>query len=294
MKFGVASGVAAVVCALAGAAWAAGDPKACAGGDKKACIEIGTALANDEPPVGDVAEMTAECGKTKDTQTCAALLREETKASCRKGNQRACEVLGSTEAERIAEETAPSREALDASCKKKDQQACVDLATRLMRQEQPTRTDLKRAMALLERSCKANFADACAKLGLVLVFDGKKSDGKRGDKLLKHACDLGSEAGCKWVPPQPKLIKPGDKSMGPGILGVLKGDDIPVEQTMKNMAKLGRLLEQNCKLGYADACAELEEPVDPDPAKRKISTSAEIAEKVRKLEKQAAAGPAKK
>ena len=51
MKARVASGVTAVVCALAGSAWAAGNDKACLEGDKKACIELGTGVANDEPPV---------------------------------------------------------------------------------------------------------------------------------------------------------------------------------------------------------------------------------------------------
>jgi TPR repeat protein len=280
-----------LVCALAGSAWAAGDHKACLEGDKKACIEIGTGVANDEPPLGDVEEMRSGCEKTKDDASCGGWLREEVKAGCRAGKQAACRTLGESEAREAAEEAAPTKEALEASCKKKDQQACVDLATKLMKEE-PSRADVKRAVGLLDRSCKASFGDACAKLGLVLIFDGKKADARRGDKLLRRACDLGSQAGCKWVPPQPKVMKPGDKSLGPGILGVLKGDDVPLDQAMKNLTKLGRLLEQNCKLGYADACAELEEPQDPDPAKRKVSTSAEIAAKIRRLERQAAAGPA--
>jgi hypothetical protein len=114
---------------------------------------------------------------------------------------------------------------------------------------------------------------------------------------MKRACSLGSKAGCEFQrsfkPPQPRALKPGDKSTGPGILGVLRETE-DVDQTMKNMVKLDKLLHQNCKLGYADACAELEAPVDEDPANRKISTSAEIAAKIRTLEKQAAAGPAKK
>jgi TPR repeat protein len=277
-----------LVCALAGSAWAAGDGKACLEGVAKACIEIGTATANDEPPVGDVDELTAECAKTKDELTCAGLLREQIKEGCRHGKQAACKVLGESEAREIADQAAPTTESLEASCKKKDQQACVDLATKLMK-EDPSKADAKRALALLDRSCKAEFADACARLGLILVFDGKKSDAKRGEKLLKHACDLGSKAGCNFLPPQAKLLKPGDKSMGPGLF---QTDD--VGQVMKNLAKLSRLLEQNCKLGYADACAELEEPSDPDPSKRKILTSAEVAEKIRKLERQAAAGPAPK
>jgi len=292
MKLGVASAVTAVVCALAASAWAAGDPKACSAGDKKACIEIGTGVANDEPPVGDIDELRADCGKTKDTQSCASLLREETKASCRKGNQRACDVLGNGEAQRIAEENAPTIEELEASCKKKDQQACFDLALSLYKNE-PSKKNLKRGLALMDGACKADIGEACARVGLTLMMSGKKGDMKRGEKLMKRACDLGWKAGCTSQPPQPKILKPGDKSMGPGMLGAL-GATEDVGQTMKNMAKLGRLLEQNCKLGYADACAELQEPVDPDPAKRKISTSAEIAAKVRKLERQAAAGPAPK
>jgi len=149
MKLGVASAVTAVVCALAASAWAAGDPKACSAGDKKACIEIGTGVANDEPPVGDIDELRADCGKTKDTQSCASLLREETKASCRKGNQRACDVLGNGEAQRIAEENAPTIEELEASCKKKDQQACFDLALSLYKNE-PSKKNLKRGCSIIQ------------------------------------------------------------------------------------------------------------------------------------------------
>src|SRR5262249_15820356 len=124
MKIGVASAT-AVVCALAGAAWAAGDGKACLDGVVKACVEIGTAVANDEPPVGDVDQLRTDCGNTKDQLSCTSLLREETKASCRKGNEYACRVLGEGEASRIADETASTPEVLEASCKKKDHQACV-------------------------------------------------------------------------------------------------------------------------------------------------------------------------
>jgi len=297
MKIGVAVAATAVVCALAGSAGAAGDGKACIEGVKQACLEIGAGVANDEPPVGDVDELNAECGKTKDTQSCAALLREQTKASCRKGNQRACQVLGEGEARRLAEEAAPTTEELEASCKKKKQQACMDLAMRLLRDD-PSAEDQKRAFALLDRSCKAGAGDGCAQLGTMLIFSGQESDAKRGMKLMKRACGLGSKAGCEFQrsfkPPRPiKVVKDADKSDGQGILGAL-GATEDVNQTMKNMVKLDRLLHQNCKLGYADACAEIEAAVDEDPANRKISTSAEIAAKIRKLEKQAAAGPAKK
>ena len=301
MKLHTASLIPTLVCALAGSARAAGDGKACLEGVKKVCIELGTGVANDEPPVGDVDDLTAECGKTKDTQSCAALLREETKASCRKGNERACEVLGQSEARRLDEEARPN-EALEASCKKKNQRACADLAVRLLRDEvltgEASRQNRKRAMTLLDRSCTAGFGDGCAQLGMLLVFSGSERDGKRGLKLMKRACDLGSKAGCQFQtsfkpPPQPKIVKSDDNSMGQGILGTL-GATEDVGQTMKNLAKLQRLTEQNCKLGYADACAELEEPAEENPAKRKILTAAEVAAKIRKLERQAAAGPAPK
>jgi len=293
MKLSAALLIAPLVCALSGSAFAEGDHKACLEGDKKVCIEIGTAIAKDELPAADVAELRSDCEKTKDDESCAAWLFEEVKAGCRSGNKpAACRTLGESEARRIAEETAPTPEELEASCKKKDNQACVDLATNLLRQH-PSKADAKRALGLLDKSCKADFGDACAKLGLILVFDGKKADAKRGDKLLRRACDLGSKAGCNWVPPQPKALKPDENSTGQGILGTLRATE-DVGQTMKNMVKLDKLLHQNCKLGYADACAEIEAAVDEDPANRKISTSAEIAAKIRKLERQAAAGPAKK
>jgi len=300
MKIGVAVAATAVVCALAGSAWAAGDGKACIEGVKQACLEIGAGVANDEPPVGDVDELTAECGKTQDQKSCAALLREETKASCRKGNERACEVLGQGEARRLDEEARPN-EALEASCKKKNQQACGDLAVRLLRDEvltgEASRQNRTRAMTLLERSCKAGFGDGCAELGMLLVFSGNERDGKRGLALMKRACSLGSKAGCEFQrsfkpPPPIKIVKDGDKSMGPGILGVLKSDD--VDQVVKDLTKLSKLLERNCKLGYADACAEVEKNAEHDPANEKNLSSADLAAKIRKLEKQAAAGPAKK
>lgn len=291
MKLGAAHLVTAFVCALAGSAWAAGDGKACLEGVAKACVEIGTAVANDEPPVGDVDQLRADCEKTKDELACAGWLREEVKAGCRHGKPAACRTLGEGEARRLAEGTAPTTEALEASCKKKDQQSCIDLALRLIKEE-PSKQNQKRALALLDRSCKAGLGDGCARLGMLLVSSGKNGDAKRGLKLMKHACELGSTAGCifenNFKPAQPKVLKPGDKSMGPGLL---QTDD--VGQVMKNLAKLAKLLEQNCKLGYADACAELSGPDGGDPARaEKTLTSAEIAEKIRKLEKQAAAGPA--
>src|SRR5262245_11785082 len=223
MKLAVASWLTAAVCALAGSARAAGDGKACLEGNKKACIEIGTGVANDEPPVGDVDEMRADCEKTQDELSCAGLLREGVKEGCRHGKPAACRVLGEGEAQRIADEASPIEE-LEALCKLTKKDACVDLAVRLMRDD-PSKQDQKRAVALLERSCKAGAGDGCARLGMFIIFSGKESDFKRGVKLMKRACNLGSKAGCSFEtnlkPPQPKVMKPGDRSAGGGILGAL-------------------------------------------------------------------------
>ena len=280
-----------LVCTLSAAAWA-GDGKACLEGVVKACVEIGTAVANDEPAVGDMADLRAKCEKNDET-ACAGLLREQIKEGCRHGKEAACRVLGEGEARASAEEAEPTTETLEAGCKTKSQPACVDLAVRILKQN-PSKPDEKRALALLDRSCKAGVGDGCAHLGMVLVFSSKAGDSKRGLKMMKRACDLGSKAGCAFQrnfqpPPQPKLMKPGEMPRGSGIL---QTDD--VGQVMKNLAKVGKLLKQNCDLGYADACAELRENDDADPSQEKSLSPAELTEKIRKLEKQAAAGPARR
>jgi TPR repeat protein len=272
---------------LAWNAWAGGDTDArsCLDGVAKACIDLGAAVAKDEPPVGSVDELQAACDKTRDTATCGALLREQVKAACRNGKPAACRILGEGEAGGLAEATAPTTEALEASCQRNEAQACVDLATRLLK-DQPSKQNQRRAVALLDRACKGKNGDACAKLGLVYVFSGKKADARRGEALLKRACDLGSKTGCSFQPPPPvKILKAGDGAAGPGLI---QADD--VGQTMKNLARLSKLLKQNCDLGYADACADLRGP--DDPADRKVLTGAEVAARIRQLEKQAAAGPA--
>lgn len=292
MKFGVVSWVTAIVWALAGSAWAAGDPKACLEGVKKDCIEIGTGVANDDPLSADeLDELRADCEKTKDKESCSAWFAEAVKAGCRGGKEAACKTLGESEARERAEKAAPPIEALEANCKKKNQQACVELAVRLLNNEilDPSPQNQKRAIALLDRSCKAGFGDGCARRGLGLLFSTKAGDTKRGLKLIKHACDLGSKAGCEFQrnfrPPTIKVV-PDNEAQGPGILGVLKTTEDPDFE----VRVLARLLVRNCKLGYADACAELEEPEAAE--KRKTLTSAEVAAKIRKLEKQAG-GPRK-
>jgi len=273
--------------ALAGAARAAGDPRACLDGAAKACIDLGTAVAN-EKAAADIAALRAECEETHDQENCAALFREQVKESCRNGKQLACRTLGESEGQRLAEETAPTTEALEASCKRNDPQACTDLAARLL-EDNPSKQTQQRALALFDRGCKGRIGDACAKLGLIYVFKGNKADGKRGEKLLKRACDLGSKAGCNFLPPAPpKVIKPGERMPGPGLL---QTDDVGL--AMRNLAKLSKLLRQNCDLGYADACAELRQPDEPDdPTKAKVLSPAELAARIRQLEKQAGAGPA--
>jgi TPR repeat protein len=291
MKLSAAHLVPLLVCALAGSAWAAGDPKACNEGDKKACIEIGTSVANDEPPIGNVDEMRAECEKTKDELSCSGWFREEVKAGCRAGKPKACQTLGEGAAREAADEALGSTEELEARCKKKNHQACVDLAARLLRDQllegKPSAEVEKRANALLERGCKAGAGDGCARLGVSLIFSGKTSDAKRGLRLMKRACGLGSKGGCEFMrnfrPPPPIKVLRDEKPTG---LGVLPQDDIG--QIMKDLSRLSDLLERNCKLGYADACAELEDPARED------LTATELAQKIRKLEKQAAAGRAKK
>jgi hypothetical protein len=280
--------LAALLCAFAGAAHAADDrAQSCLDGVSKACRDVGIAVADNEPAVGDIDALDAACDKTHDEKTCAGLLRERIKAGCRAGNQASCRTLGESEARRLAGETAPTTETLEASCKRKDPQACTDLASRLL-EDEPSKANQQRAMALFDRACKGRVGDACAKLGLMYAFKGNKADGRRGEKLLKRACDLGSQAGCNFLPPQPKLFKPGDRLPGPGLL---QTDD--VRQTMKNLVRLSKLLRQNCNLGYADACAELRDPDDSDdPTKKKLLSPAELATRIRQLERQAAAGPA--
>jgi hypothetical protein len=132
------------------------------------------------------------------------------------------------------------------------------------------------------------------------MFSGKESDFKRGMELMKRGCSLGSKLSCgvNRPPGQRKIRKPGEKPIG--VLQTVedsqgRGTTGDARQVMKDLVKLDKLLHQNCKLGYADACAELGEPADPDdPVLRKQLGPAELAAKIRKLERQAAAGPAAK
>jgi hypothetical protein len=206
---------------LAGSAGAVGDGKACFDGDAKACFGIGTAVAN-QRPFGNLDELRADCKQTKRKERCSASFVEQVKTGCRSGkHDEDCRLLGASESLRLAEATAPIK-TLEASCKKNEQQACIDLAVRLLGQRMleggPSDEDEKRALGLLDRSCKAGAADGCTRLGMFIISWGKPSD-MRGFTSLKRACELGSKPACssgsEYLAMPPIWWKPGDRSTGP-------------------------------------------------------------------------------
>lgn len=203
------------------------------------------------------------------------------KASCKKGSQESCAVLGVMHLQGAAGGKADYTEAerlLRGACSAKVALGCGGLGSLLG----GIKKDFKRARPFLEKGCKMGDALACESMGGLVQGAHKPQSppsditaaARKAHVYYKRACDLGSAKGCGWcaafivdkiVPGTAKeALELYLKACGGGMAvachqGVnLLNQDTPESKALAASLDAARLsadlLKRGCELGDAQSC----------------------------------------
>jgi len=156
--------------------------KACDGGERKGCHDLGLMYYKGE-------------GVVKDLNRAARLF----KRACDAGGSGGCQDLGLmySRGEGVAKDLIRAADLYKRACDAGAAPGCTDLGLMYNKGEGVAK-DLNRAADLFKRACGAGGSGGCLNLGsMYLRGQGVPKDLDRAADLFKKACDLGLDRGCE-------------------------------------------------------------------------------------------------
>ena len=156
--------------------------KACDGGERKGCHDLGLMYYRGE-------------GMAKDLNRAAGLF----KRACDAGGSGGCQDLGLmySRGEGVAKDLTRAAGLFKRACDAGIAPACTDLGLMYYKGEGEAK-DLVHAADLYKRACDAGGSGGCLNLGsMYLRGQGVSMDRNRAADLFKKACDLGNDRGCE-------------------------------------------------------------------------------------------------
>ena len=156
--------------------------KACNGGERKGCHDLGLMYYRGE-------------GMTKDLNRAADLF----KRACDAGGSGGCQDLGLmySRGEGVAKDLNRAADLFKRACDAGVAPGCTDLGLMYYKGEGEAK-DLLHAADLYKRACDAGGSGGCLNLGSMYSRgEGVSMDRNRAADLFKKACDLGNDRGCE-------------------------------------------------------------------------------------------------